>query len=96
MRRRGGKGQAIAFDAELAVRIEKMKKELGFYPSLRVIAHSYDPPYSYNHIFLRLRALASEGRLSAEAAKVYGEKHNKEKDSGKEKSVKAFYTKVKK
>jgi hypothetical protein len=88
MRRRGGRGAALAFDVELAERIEKMKVKIGYYPTLREIGLSFNPPYSHSHVFNRLQLLASEGRLSAEALEVYKVKTQKEKENNVEKSVK--------
>jgi hypothetical protein len=89
MRRRGGRGAALAFDVELAERIEKMKVKIGYYPTLREIGLSFTPPYSHSHVFNRLQLLASEGRLSAGMAEVYKAKTQREKENnGKPKDVK--------
>lgn len=84
-RRTGGRGAAMAFDAELCERVEEMKKRLGFYPTLREIRLSFNPPYSFQHVHARLQKLIEEGRLSADATAVYKVQHREEK--GHEKSV---------
>jgi hypothetical protein len=72
MRRRGGRGRVIEFDRSLIERIEEMKKELGYYPTLRAIGQSFTPPYSHAYVSNCLRRLATAGRLSEGAAEVYG------------------------
>ena len=88
MRTRRGKGQIIAFDATLEKKLEEMRKEIGFYPSLKEIGLRFNPPHSPFFIDRALRRLREAGRLSAEACLVYASKTKKEKDNGKEKSVK--------
>ena len=92
MRRRGCRGQLIEFDKALIERIETMKMELGYYPSLRQIGQSFTPPYSHSHVFNRLRFLAVEGRLSEDAAEIYDYK-NHIKGRLNEKTIKSCKTK---
>ena len=87
MRIRRGKGQIIAFDATLEKKLEELRKEKGFYPSLKEIGESYTPAHSPFFIDRALRRLKEAGCLSAEACLVYASKTKKEKDNGKEKSV---------
>lgn len=79
MRRRGCRGQLVEFDKILVNRVETMKTELGYYPSLRLIGQSFTPPYSHSHVFNRLRFLAAAGRLSQEAMQVYDSKNYAQK-----------------
>jgi len=81
MRRRGSRGQLIEFDRALVERVETMKRELGYYPSLRQIGQSFTPPYSHSQVFNRLRFLVAENRLSESATEVYTVKSHKKGDS---------------
>lgn len=85
-RRAGGRGAAMVFDTTLCERVEEMKKRLGFYPTLREIRLSFNPPYSFQHVHARLQALIADGRLSADATAVYKVRPRKEKKEN-EKSV---------
>lgn len=92
MRRRGCRGQLVEFDKELIIRVEAMKENLGYYPSLRQIGQSFAPPYSHSHVFTRLRFLADAGRLSKDAAEIYNYRNHK-KGCSHEKTVKSRKTK---
>ena len=85
MRYRSGKGETIAFDARFLIHLEKMKKEKGFYPSLRELARSLEitsqnpvkrkDASSWSYAFRSLKRLAASGKLSPEAMEVYATKH---------------------
>ena len=84
MRIRRGKGQIIACDATLEKKLEELRKEKGFYPSLKEIGESYSPVHSPFFIDRALRRLSAAGRLSDEARQVYNSKTKKEKGNAKD------------
>ena len=102
MRYRSGKGETIAFDARFLVHLEKMKKEKGFYPSLRELVQSLEivsknpvkrkDASSWSYAFRSLKRLAAAGKLSPEAMEVYATKHTgvklNEKGSNKKTTAK--------
>ena len=57
MRTRRGKGQIISFDATLEKKLEELRKEKGFYPSLKEIGENYTPKHSASFIDRALRRL---------------------------------------
>lgn len=64
----------IAFDASVLKRVEELKKVKGYYPALREIGESYDPPHSVGFVFRALRRLSEAGLLTAEASQIYATK----------------------
>jgi hypothetical protein len=76
MRFRMGKGQVLVFDAYIEKQVEKLRAELGFYPTLKEIGDSCTPKYPPSYIDRSLRRLAAAGRLSKEALLVYNAKNN--------------------
>jgi hypothetical protein len=76
MRIRMGKGQVLVFDEYIEKRVEALKSELGYYPSLREIGDSCVPPAGWGVVDRSLRRLAAAGRLSKEALRVYNAKNN--------------------
>lgn len=83
-----GRGERIAYDARLNAELERMKKEMGFYPSLRQIAENLNDGSSTTTVYTAIHRMIKAGELSADAIKIYGMKYNgKEKTTSKKKSV---------
>ena len=90
MRYRSGKGETIAFDARFLVHLEKMKKEKGYYPSLRELTEAFGITVSnpvkrkdsalWGYAVRSLNRLAAAGKLSPEAMEVYATKHTEYKN----------------
>ena len=71
-----GKGQVLVFDAFIEKKLETMRAEMGFYPTLKEIGAQCTPPQPPDCVFRSLRRLAAAGRLSKEALLVYNAKNN--------------------
>jgi hypothetical protein len=95
MRIRSGKGLVVAFDAILEKKLEELRKGGGFYPTLKTIGESYNPPHSVSFIDRALRRLSEAGRLSDEACQVYNAK-TKEKQKNENKSITTKKVSIKK
>ena len=80
MRVKSGKGLIVAFDRDLEKRLEELRAKQGYYPMLKTIGESYDPPHGACFIDRALRRLSAAGRLSDEADLVY---NSKTKQKGK-------------
>lgn len=76
MRMRMGKGQVLVFDEYIEKQLEKLKTELGYYPTLREIGNQCIPVARADFVDRSLRRLAAAGRLSKEAMRVYNAKNN--------------------
>lgn len=100
MRYKSGKGEVMAFDEQFIIHLEKMRKEKGFYPSLRTLAETFRglPPtfisdnpkkVAWGHVHRSLKRLAAAGRLSDEAMKVYAtiQQEHKNEETGNKKST---------
>lgn len=95
MRYKSGKGEVMAFDEQFITHLEKMRKEKGFYPSLRTLAESLgfkegiSKKVTWGHVYRSLKRLAAAGRLSDEAMKVYAttQQENNNEKTGNKKSV---------
>jgi len=74
MRNRRGKGQIFVLDVAMQKHVEKLRREKGFYPTLRVIGETFDPPLSPALVFRSLRRLAAAGKLAPEAELIYNSK----------------------
>ena len=82
MRIRMGKGQVLVFDAFIEKKLETMRAEMGFYPTLKEIGAQCTPPQPAATVFRALRRLAAAGRLSKEALLVYNAKNNQKYITG--------------
>ncbi|HNX82397.1 MAG TPA: hypothetical protein PKL77_09655 [Candidatus Omnitrophota bacterium] len=100
MRHKRGKGEIMVFDEQFIIHLEKMRKEKGYYPSLREIGESFDlmPPSTsetrpdrdkWNYARRAIERLAAAGKLSDEAMTVYATTHkeNKKNEKGNKKST---------
>jgi len=74
MRNRRGKGQIFVLDAAMLKHVEKLRREKGFYPTLRVIGDTFDPPLYPAMVFRSLHRLAAAGKLTPEAELIYNSK----------------------
>jgi hypothetical protein len=84
MRVKSGKGLIVAFDRDLEKRLEELRAKRGYYPMLKTIGESYDPPHGACFIDRALRRLSQAGRLSDEANLVY---NSKTKQKGKKNEI---------
>jgi hypothetical protein len=75
MRKRAGKGQIFALDAKMIILVEKFRQEKEYYPTLREIGETFNPPLPAVTVFRSLRRLAAAGKLSPEAMQVYDSKN---------------------
>lgn len=79
-----GKGERAAYDARLNAELERMYKELNYYPSLRQITERLNDGSSITTVYTSLKRMIKNGELSKTAVKNYGVKNN-----GKCKSTKS-------
>jgi hypothetical protein len=94
MRYKSGKGEVMVFDDQFVIHLEKMRKEKGFYPSLRVLAETLgfkddlSKKVTWGHVHRSLKRLAAAGRLSDEAMKVYAttQQENTNEKTGQKRS----------
>lgn len=76
MRFKMGKGQVLVFDNFIETKLDALKKELGYYPTLRQLGERCVPPQPPSVVRSSLRRLAATGRLTKEALRVYDSKNN--------------------
>lgn len=74
MRFKMGKGQVLVFDTFIEKKLEEMRTELGYYPTLRELGERCIPPQTPFCVRSSLRRLSAAGRLTDEADKVYNSK----------------------
>lgn len=76
-----GKGQRAAFDDRLNAELERMNKELGYYPSLRQIIEQLNDGSTVTNVYTSLKRLIKNKKISKTAAHIYGVKHENKKAS---------------
>jgi hypothetical protein len=96
MRFRMGKGQVLVFDEYVEKKLEKLRNDLGYYPSLREIANNCIPPTRADFVYRSLRRLAAANRLPKEALSVYNAKNNQKNITGEKTDEKRTGSKIKK
>lgn len=74
-----GKGQVLVFDNFIETKLDALKSELGYYPTLRQLGERCVPPQPISVVRSSLRRLAAADRLSKEALMVYDTKNNKQR-----------------
>ena len=79
MRFKMGKGQVLVFDNFIETKLDALKSELGYYPTLRQLGERCVPPQPISVVRSSLRRLAAADRLSKEALMVYDTKNNKQR-----------------
>lgn len=70
-RHRRGKGELALFDETLSIKLEQLKKQLGYYPALIEIVEYIAPNCTTSSIYKSLRRLSAAGKLSKDAKFIY-------------------------
>ncbi len=83
-----GKGERAAYDARLNAELERMYKELNYYPSLRQITERLNDGSSITTVYTALKRMIKNGELTKTAVKNYGVKQNERAKSKDNKQIK--------